>query len=71
MVVRGIVGNPGSWLRIAQLLFELVVFFESGGYSSDAGLGRLFASCGSCCAPIERLLWGWASFRCRILNLDW
>lgn len=71
MVVRGLGGNPGSLLRIAQLLFAEVAFFEGGEYNSGAGLGRLFASCGSCCVPIERLLWGWASVRCRTLSLGW
>lgn len=71
MVVRGIVNNLGSLLRIAQLLFGEIAFFGGGGYNSGAGLGRLFASCDSCSVPIERLLWGLASFLCRILSLDW
>lgn len=70
MVVMGLVGNPGSRLRIAQLLFEEAAFFEGNGYNLGEGLGRLFASYGSCCAPIERLLWELASFRCRRLSLD-
>lgn len=71
MVAKGLVGSPGSRLRIAQLLFGEVAFFEGGEYNSGVGLGRLFASCGSCCVPIEQLLWGWVSFRCQILSLDW